>query len=279
MTGQMQFFLFISAVFAVDGARLVKQSQGPKGLSAECNQELNRLRDPEVQQKSATCEKEGQYPDKVVQSLKGGDEKGATNLVEEMFTKCASFSEKCAKEVAPGLVMELRFSGVAVSEKCLAEVGKTQNDPAAQQKAAKCQAEEKVGENILMALNKNDMKGAMNVADESLQKCLGCSKNCSWQLAPVLVNDVVMQAMQAQAAQQQQQQTPQTIVLAAPQPGFNLLKLAIEDRQKKTASLLSMAVPKVMLPTGKKLRAPVLLQTSSNHWVSKLLLSLAREQM
>merc|ERR1719240_2208890 len=137
-----------------------------------------------------------------------------------------------------------------------------------------------------MALNKNDMNGAMNVADESLQKCLHCSKNCSWQLAPVLVNDVVMQAMQAQAAQSpQQQQTPQTIVLAASQPGsnpgmFKLLKLAIQEQQaKKTASLLTMAVPKVMLPTGKKLRAPVLLQTSSNTWVSKLLLTLARQQL
>merc|ERR1719395_455336 len=98
-----------------------------------------KLKDPEVQKASAKCEQEGQYPDKVVARLKEGDESGATKLVEEMFQKCASFSEACAAEVAPGLVMELRFSGVAVSEKCLAEVSKVQQDPEAQQVAAKCQ--------------------------------------------------------------------------------------------------------------------------------------------
>jgi hypothetical protein len=274
-------------MLAVDGARLVKQRQGPGGpggLSPECNQELNRLRDPEVQKKSAECEQEGKYPDQVVKLLKKGDEAKATKLVEEMFQKCASFSEKCAGEVAPGLIMEVRFSGVAVSEECLADVSKVQKDPESQQKAAQCQAEQKVGENILMALNKNDIKGAMSVADTSLQKCLHCSKECAWQLAPVLVNDVVMQAMQAQAAQQQQGGSPMTVVLAEPHPGFavspKVLKLAIEDRQaKKAASLLNMAVPKVMLPTGKNLRSPVLLQTSSNVWVSKLLLVMARQQL
>lgn len=285
MFGKMQVIVLISAMLTVDGTRLAQQPKGPGGLSAECNTELNRLRDPEVQKASAECEQKGQYPDKVVKLLKKGDEAGATKLVEEMFQKCAKFSDKCAAEVAPGLIMELRFSGVAVSEQCLAEVSKVQKEPENQKFAAQCQAEQKVGENILMALNKNDIKGAMDVADNSLQKCLKMSKDCSWQLAPVLVNDVVMQAMQAQAAQQQQpQQSPMTVVLAAPHPGFavspQVLKLAIQDRQaKKTASLLSMAVPRVMLPTGKKLRAPVLLQTSSNVWVSKLLLSLARQQL
>eukprot|EP00746_Dinoflagellata_sp_MGD_P161862 gnl/MRDRNA2_/MRDRNA2_89161_c0_seq1.p1 gnl/MRDRNA2_/MRDRNA2_89161_c0~~gnl/MRDRNA2_/MRDRNA2_89161_c0_seq1.p1 ORF type:complete len:281 (-),score=78.26 gnl/MRDRNA2_/MRDRNA2_89161_c0_seq1:59-901(-) len=280
----MQVLLLALGMLAVDGARLVKQRQGPQGLSQECNQELNRLRDPEVQKKSAECEKEGKYPDRVVENLKKGNEANATKLVEEMFTKCASFSEACAAEVAPGLIMEVRFSGVAVSEQCLADVSSVQKDPESQKKAAQCQAEQKVGENILMALNKNDIKGAMDVADASLQKCLHCSDKCAWQLAPVLVNDVVMQAMQAQAAQQQQPQTPQTVVLAAPHPGFavspQVLKLAIEDRQsKKVASLLNMAVPKVVLPTSKNLRSPVLLQTSSNVWVSKLLLVLARQQL
>jgi len=281
----MQFSLLMLAMLAVDGARLVKkQPQGPGGLSPECNTELNRLRDPEVQKKSSKCEQEGKYPDQVIKLLKKGEEANATKVIEEMFQKCASFSEKCAGEVAPGLIMELRFSGVAVSDQCLAEVSKVQKDPESQQKAAKCQAEQKVGENILMALNKNDIKKAMDVADNSLEKCLGCSQKCSWQLAPVLVNDVVMQAMQAQAAQAgQQQKSPMTVVLAAPQPGLavspKVLKLAIQDRQaKKIASLLNMAVPKVMLPT-KNLRSPVLLQTSSKVWVSKLLLVLARHQL
>jgi len=287
MFGKMQIAVLISAVLAVDAARLVKQPQGPGGLSPDCNKELNKLRDPKVQEASAKCEQKGQYPDKVVGLLKKGDEAGATKLVEEMFQKCASFSEKCAAEVAPGLIMEIRFSGVAVSEKCLEDVGKVQKDPKAQQFAAECQAEEKVGENILMSLNKNDIKSAMNFADHSLQKCLKMNEKCAWQLAPVLVNDVVMQAMQAQAAQQgqQQQQAPMTVVLNAPHTGFavspQVLKLAIEERQsKKNASLLNMAVPKLMLPTGKNhLRAPVLLQTSLKFRVSKLLLALAREQL
>lgn len=287
MLGKMQIAVLISAVLAVDAARLVKQPQGPGGLSMECNKELNKLRDPKVQEASSKCEQEGQYPDKVVALLKKGDEAGASKLVEEMFQKCASFSEKCAAEVAPGLIMEIRFSGVAVSEQCLVEVGKVQKDQKAQKFAAECQAEEKVGENILMSLNKNDIKSAMNFADQSLQKCLKMSKSCSWQLAPVLVNDVVMQAMQAQAAQQGQQgqQTPMTVVLSAPHPGFavspQVLKLAIEERRtKKNASLLNMAVPKLVLPTSKNhLRSPVLLQTSSKFRVSKLLLALAREQL
>lgn len=278
----MRFLVFLSIVLAVNAARLQKQHPG---ISPDCNKELMRLKDPKVQKASAECEQKGQYPDKVVAHLKKGEESEATKLVQEMFTKCASFSEKCAAEVAPGLVMELRFSGVAVSEKCMGEVGKVQKDPAAQQFAAKCQAEQKVAENILMALNKDDIKSAMKVADESLQKCMKMSEGCSWQLAPVLVNDVVMQAMQAQVAQQgQQQAVPETVVLAAPKAGSSvspqILKLAIEAHSKgKVASLLNMAVPKVTLPTGKKLRSPVLLQTSSSVWVSRLLLALARNQL
>jgi len=92
-----------------------------------------------------------------------------------------------------------------------------------------------------------------------------------------------MQAMQAQAAQQGQQSVPETIVLAAPKPGSSvapqILKLAVEDSKKKVTSLLNMAVPKVSLPAGKNLRSPVLLQTSSKVWVSKLLLALARHQL
>jgi len=279
MIGKMQVVTLIAAVLSVDAARFAQQ---PAGLSADCNEQLNRLKDPEVQKASAKCEKEGKYPDQVVALLKKQDEAGATKKVEEMFTKCAKFSETCAKQVAPGLVMELRFSGAAVSEECVAAVGKVQQDPEAQKVAAKCQAEEKVGENILMALNKNDLKSAMSVADNSLQKCLKLSKGCAWQLSPVLVNDVVMQAMQAQAAQQQQPQAQQTIVLAAGKAGSAVspmvLKLALESKGK-VASLLNMAVPKVALPTGKNLRSPVLLQTSSKKWVSKLLLILARKQL
>jgi ATP-dependent Clp protease adapter protein ClpS len=280
----MQLTLLILTALTVDAARLVKQA--PKGISPDCNGELNRLRDPKIQKESADCEQKGQYPDRVLNYLKQGDEANATKLVEEMFKKCAGFSEKCAAEVAPGLVMEVRFSGVAVSEKCFAEVEKVQKDQEAQQVAAKCQQEEKTGENILMALNKNDLKTAMDVADNSLQKCMKMSKKCSWQLSPVLVNDVVMQAMAAQQAQQAggAQQTPMTVVLTAPKGtkavSSTILKLALDSRKEKPASLLAMAVPKVVLPTDKNLRSkPVLLQQSSKHWVSKLLLMLARQQL
>merc|ERR1719263_1298414 len=101
-----------------------------------------------------------------------------------------------------------------------------------------------------------------------------------------------MQAMAAQQAQAQQagpqgggaQQTPMTVVLTAPKGtkavSSTILKLALDSRKEKPASLLAMAVPKVVLPTGKNLRSkPVLLQTSSKHWVSKLLLMLARQQL
>jgi len=278
----MQFILLILTVLTVDAARFVKQ---PGGISPDCNQELNRLRDPKFQKQSAECEQKAQYPDRVLNYLKQGDEANATKLVEEMFTKCAGFSEKCAAEVAPGLVMEVRFSGVAVSDKCLAEVEKIQKDPKSQEFAAQCQQKEKVGENILMALNKNDLKSAMKAADLSLQKCMKMSKKCSWQLSPVLVNDVVMQAMAAQQAQAGgAQQTPMTVVLTAPKGSVSVsstvLKLALDSRKQKTASLLAMAVPKVVLPMGKNLRSsPVLLQQSSKHWVSKLLLMLARQQL
>jgi len=283
----MQVIVLLTAVFAVDAARHLAQPEG--ALSEDCNKELNRLRDPEVQKAAAECEKKGQYPDKVLALLKKGDEAGATSLTEEMFKKCAKFSDKCASEVAPGLIMELRFSGLAVSDTCAQEAGKVEKDPELQQFAAECQTEEKVGENILMALNKNDLKSAMGVAETSLTKCLKMSEGCAWQLAPVLVNDVVMQAMQSQAAQsgqQQQQQTPQTIVLTASQKkqavAPQILKLAIQSHQKKAASLLFMAVPKVILPTDQKsLRvSPSLLQTDSHSvWVSKLLLTLARKQL
>lgn len=274
----MRVIVWIFAVLAVDAARMMKQQPG--GISADCQQELNRLRDPAFQKKSAECEQRGAYPDKVVNLLKDGNQANATKKVEEMFKKCADFSDRCAAEVAPGLIMELRLSGAAVSEKCIAEVGKTNKDPAAKEFAAKCQQSEKTGENILMALNKNDINAAMKVAETSLQKCLKTSKGCAWQLAPVLVNDVVMQAMAAQS-QPAAQETPMTVVLTAPKAGIapEVLKLAVASHKGKAASLLNMAVPKVVLSTGKNSRSsPVLLQQSSKVWVSKLLLTLARQQ-
>merc|ERR1719486_378947 len=75
-----------------------------------------------------------------------------------------------------------------------------------------CDKKNNLTENVLDSLNKGDLKGAISSAESGLEKCLHMSEKCSYQIAPVLVNSVVMRAMMQQG---QQQEVPMTTVMVA----------------------------------------------------------------
>merc|ERR1719486_1750754 len=75
-----------------------------------------------------------------------------------------------------------------------------------------CDKKNNLTENVLDSLNKGDLKGAISSAETGLEKCLDMSEKCSYQIAPVLVNSVVMRAMMQQGAQEE---VPMTTVMVA----------------------------------------------------------------
>merc|ERR1719324_2240428 len=94
----------------------------------------------------------------------------------------------CAEEMAPSVVRELRFTGVALSQECKDAVNKVQEDKANMKQVRKCEKTEGVGKGIMGALNNDDLDGAVLAAEVGLEKCMNISKECSFQVAPVLIN-------------------------------------------------------------------------------------------
>lgn len=198
---------------------LVSKSQQPPAqqqqLPEHCTQAMQKMREPEFAKKAAKCEKEGKYPEKAIAALQKRDEKAAEGAIEELFTKCAQLPKDCAAKIAPDLVTNLRFSGAAVSEECAKKMEEVQTDEAKAKQMQDCDKKEHLTEDVLAALNKGDLDKAINSAESGLEKCMDLDKTCSYQIAPVLVNSVVMRAMLEQGQQQQQQEIPQTTVLVA----------------------------------------------------------------
>jgi len=174
---------------------------------------------------------------------------------------------------------------------------------------------EKLTENVLAALNKGNLKDAISSAETGLEKCMSMSEKCSYQIAPVLVNSVVMRAMMQQGGGGgQPQEAPMTTVMVA-QPVIvveepvmiveevpedksaakasvpatkvaakAVAKSSASTKKHGTPSLLAMAAgkgPATRRPRGlRRAAAPALLQESSRHhtWVSKLVMQLAKQQ-
>lgn len=239
---------------------------GPK-LSQACAKQLDKLADSKFQKEAAKCEQEGKFPDQVIEALQKMDQAAAVSHAEAMFIKCAKFSQDCAAEVAPGLVMELRFSGAAVSNKCMKQVQDVRKDPKTMKAAAKCEKDEKIGETILSALHTNNLPQAVSAAEKGLKTCMHVESTCAYQVAPVVVNSVVMEAMKQQ---HQQQAPPMTVVLT--KGSMDSFGLSLQGQHKKKVSMLNMAVPK--FPLSK--HGAVLLQLPRrSKWVSRLVLELA----
>jgi len=109
-------------------------------------------------------------------------------------------------------VQKLKFSGAGVSEECADEMEAWQTDEKRVDEVTKCEKEEKVQEGVVGKLKMQDLDGAVEVVEKSMEKCIKFkNEKCAEQLAPVVVGSVVNQLMQPQ-----QQMMP---LLVAEEPG------------------------------------------------------------
>jgi len=187
---------------------------GASAVSAKCKEEVKGIQNKEKAAAVGACEKKAKYAQQAVAHLQSGDRSAAISTIEESFQTCAKFSESCAKELAPRVIQQLEFSGAAVSSECKQTVAKIQRDQKKMKEVATCEAQNKVVENVLVALNNDDLKAALGAAETGLEKCSHLSEQCARQIAPVIVNQVVLSAL-AEQQQQGGQEIPTTTVLAS----------------------------------------------------------------
>jgi len=185
------------------------------GMSHECQKEMmTKMKDKKVMAKAQACEQKENGAKAAIAKLQDGDVKGAESAVGVTFSKCGGLSEKCAKEIAPSVVMKLRLSGMAVEPKCMKvakeEVKTTKYDD----KWKACQ--KNTIEGMVNSLQQQDMNGAMLAAQGGLGKCHGVKHPCDFQLAPMLV----MQLIQASGQEQMQEQEPEPEPELPPIPIF-----------------------------------------------------------
>jgi len=268
-------------------------------MPEECVKSMQDLQNTENQAASQKCEDEGKYGDKAIAALRKANEHEAIAHVHEVFMKCGKLSEKCAALVAPRLVQEMRISGVAVSDGCKAEYAKVQNNEKALNATADCDKKEKLAEKTLSALSNGDADSAIDSAEQGLEKCMNISKPCAFQIAPVIVNSMIMRAMMEAEMTQVLVAQPVLVVEAEPvviveDDGSSSADAPAAAASKKKVSLLQMAAS--IRPAGKSYKkrnsmvreaavtTESLVQTShshhstSTHAVSKLLLDLLVNQ-
>jgi len=239
-------------------AAVATQRMAPE-LSPACSAEMQGLNDKTKRLAAAECEKKKGYADAVLDHLQTGEEAEAVGVTETSFKECAKFSDTCAGEVAPGVVQEIRFSGLAVTDKCRAEIQTAQGDEKLMAEAQACEQKEKTSEQLLGALNTGDLDGAVDSAHVSLSKCMKLSDNCAFQISPVLVNQVVTMAMMQQSGMM---------------PVFASLKSATE--KPTTPVTLLKALEDEYHVRVRKSRATAFLQRKhSVHRVSRLIMELA----
>lgn len=167
------------------------------GVSHECQKEMMaKMKDKKVMAKAQACEQKQNAAKAAIAKLQDGDAKGAESAVEVTFSKCGGLSETCAKQIAPSVVMKLRLSGMAVEQKCMKvakeEVKTTKYDD----KWKACQKSTIKG--MVDSLQQQDMNGAMLAAQGGLSKCHGVEHPCDFQLAPMLVMQLIQSTADAQ---------------------------------------------------------------------------------
>jgi len=264
----MRFKIFFVLTIGAAGSR----RQNPN-VSPQCKQEVRGIQTKERAAAVAACEKKGKYPQQAIAHLQDGDKTSAVSTIEESFQKCAKFSQKCAKELAPVVIQQLQFSGAAVSMKCRESVAKVQNDEKKMQEVQVCEKQSGVVKKVLVALNKDDLNSAVDAAHTGLEKCMGLSEKCASQLAPVVVNQIVMRAMMEQ--QQKPQEIPETTVFA------NTATMVLANNTEKL-SLIGEALDHRVQVSNLKSDRMSFLQKSvkttrlSQRFVSRMLLQLAR---
>lgn len=260
------------AAFAARTARnQTKEMVSPQpkeGTLEACRRQMvENLQTPAMQSFSKNCEDTGHYSKRVVDALQKDDRKMAFTEATELFEKCGKLSKTCAERMAPGLVEEVRLSGMTVSDECRAQTEKFQRDKEHLEAAAECDKKAKFSEKVMASLEKEDLPTAVDTTKESLTTCMKLSKKCAHEVAPILVNSVVLRAMQ-EAAMEEAMEAQQVPILVVEQP------VVMVVREGKDMSLLG----KFMTQTSSSVhKSPSFLQKDAKILprVSKLVLQLA----
>lgn len=195
----------------------------------ECDGRLQALRDPEVARQVARCEKERGFGMKVVAALPIGKTEAASTAVEEMLIVCANFTQPCARTSARRVAEELLNPGAAISERCQREVQAVQSDAKALQHVQQCEMDEGIVLKIQSAMHRGDLSISVSMAQENLKKCMKVSNVCSQQLAPIIVDNVLIQEMLTPEGQPQTLK-PQSIQAFVQVIASQLLPIALTER-------------------------------------------------
>jgi len=168
------------------------------------------LTNPSKLEKARKCEEQKGHSDRAIEALQKMDTDLAIKNIEKTFHQCGRISKQCSKELAPEEMLKIRLSGVTMEQKCADVAAEQDVDPDA--KAAACQT--KMGQGIIDTLLTGNVVDALDLAQDGLRKCNNIKHPCDFQLAPLLVGQLI---------QSQEEQGPQAEPL---QPGDMLLSPA-----------------------------------------------------
>lgn len=250
----------------------VTASRQASGVSPKCREEVKSIQTKEKAAAVGACEEKAQYPQQAIGHLQKGDRVAAIATIEESFQKCAKFSETCSKELAPVVIQQLEFSGMAVSDTCKQSLAKVRNDKKKLKEVEMCEQKDKVMEKMLTALNKDDLKGAVGAAKSGLQKCMGLSDACAGQIAPVIVNQAVMAALREQQKQQgAPQEAPMTVVFTS------AASAVLDSKTAGKVSLIRSALDQRVRTAFPKKKHATLLQKvrAPKQFVSRMIMQMA----
>merc|ERR1719161_1971356 len=160
------------------------------------------MKDRETMEKAQRCEQNSGHAKSAIKLLEDADSTGAEAAVEKLFMECGGLSDVCAKKVSPDIVLKMRLSGAAVSEQCVTTArGLMQKEPTKEQQG--CQ--DNTLKSMVQNLEKEDLKGALATAQKGLQDCNQVQHPCDFQLAPVLLLDLLSQGATPAAGQEMEE--------------------------------------------------------------------------
>jgi len=177
-------------------------------VSDSCMAALEKLlTNPKKVDKARKCEEKKGHSDAAIEALQDMDSDLAVKHIEKTFHECGRISKKCSIQLAPEEMLKIRLSGVTMEQKCADIAAEQDMEP--NSKTVACQME--MGQDIVKALMKGDVEVALNQAQDGLSTCNKIKHPCDFQLAPLLVGQLI---------QSQEEQGPQQEPL---QPGGMLL--------------------------------------------------------
>jgi len=176
------------------------EDQDDDEVSEKCQESLEKLlNDQHRVEKATQCESKHGDSDKAIEALQKMDTKSAIKSIQKMFTMCGGLSKSCAMELAPQEMLKMRLSGVTMEQQC-ADVASEQ-DMNPDEKSVKCQT--KMGQAIVDALMTGDIADALDKAQDGLAECNDIEHPCDFQLAPLLVGQLI-QSQEDQPSQELQ---------------------------------------------------------------------------